>query len=109
MSFHTRLRRFARKQKAIVCGDPDGVLAVLQITKRLVGESLHKGAPLSVVQAMDHAIPMASPKDPVRARHYTLRILMRHTEMNKSALSVLADAIAAQGKTNQLQAKGPRA
>lgn len=110
MSFHTRLKRFARKHNGVITGDPDGVLAVLQVAKRLFGEALKTGPAITVVQAVDKAIPMAAPKDPVRARHYALRVLIRNTPtMGKSPLAVLADSIRGQGLTNKFQAKGPQA
>lgn len=109
MSSHDRLKRNARKNNGIITGDPDGLLATLQVAKRLFMQALQTGPTISVVQAVDQAIPMASAKDPVRVRHYALRVLMRNTQAGKSPLSVLSDSILGQGKTNKLQAKGPQA
>lgn len=109
MSFHERLKRFARKNNGTITGDPGGVLAVLQGTKRIFTQALQTGPALTVVEAMDRAIPQAAPKDPVKARHYALRVLMRNTEVGKSPLAVLSDAVRGQGLTNKLQAKGPQA
>jgi hypothetical protein len=109
MNFHYRLKRYARKQKGIICGDPEGLLAVLQITKRVFGEALREGPALTVVQAMDRAILMAAPKDPVRARRYALSVLIRNTTLEKSPLQVLSDAITAQGRVNRFMKKGPSA
>lgn len=109
MNFHDRLKRYARKQNGIICGDPEGVLAVLQTTRRVFNEALRDGPALTVVQAMDQAIPMAAPKDPFKARHYALRVLIRNTTLEKSPLQVIADAITAQGRVNRFMKKGPQA
>jgi hypothetical protein len=109
MRFHDRLKRFARKQNGIICNDPEGLHATLQIAKRLFTEALANGPALTVVQAVDRAIPMASPKCPVKVRHYALRVLIRNTTLGKSPLAVLADAVVAQGKVNRFQQRGPQA
>ena len=108
MNFHDRLRREARKTGAVITDDPGGVLAALQITKRLVTEARAKKRSTSILPALDQAIPLASVKDPVRAWWASTRILLRHTTAGKSNLAILTDAIEAQGKLNILQAKGPR-
>jgi hypothetical protein len=108
MSFHDRLLRYARKHKGVITNDPDAVLGTLQIAKRLFMESLTKPPALTVIQAVDRAIPLAAPKDPVRVRRYVIRVLLKHTHVKASPLTVLTDAIAAQGKVNSRQAKGPQ-
>lgn len=55
-----KLFRNARKKRS---GDPDGIMAVLQITRRLLGES----GDTAVYTAMDEAVELAAPKDSTRA------------------------------------------
>lgn len=108
MSFSARLRRVARREKGVVTSDPEGVLATLQVAKRLIGESVGSGTNLTVMEAFDKAIPMASVKDPVRVWWSCVKVFIRHAEPDKSTLATLADAIAAQGKTNTYASKGPK-
>ncbi|QUU29252.1 hypothetical protein SSEA_SKINNY_53 [Mycobacterium phage Skinny] len=95
-----KLKRFARKHNAVLTDDPDGLLSTLQITKRLVTEANKDGQPLSVASALDQALDMSAPKDPVRTWWSALRVIVRNNEPGKSNLAVLADAISNQGTVN---------
>ncbi|QSM01102.1 hypothetical protein SEA_NANOSMITE_57 [Mycobacterium phage Nanosmite] len=95
-----KLKRYARKHKAVLTDDPDALLSTLQITKRLVSEAHQQGQPLSVAAALDTALEMSAPKDPARTWWSALRVIVRHNEPGKSNLAVLADAISDQGKVN---------
>jgi hypothetical protein len=94
------LRRIARKNKSVLTDDPDALLSVLQITKRLVLEAKQSDGSLSIMDALAKALPMSSPKDQARTWWSALRVLHRNASQEKSSLAILADAIAAQGKTN---------
>ena len=76
---------------------------VIRVLDAVIGDGS-----LTVMEALDTALPMAAPKDPVRTWWSATRVLLRHTEADKSSLAILSDAITAQGKTNMLQAKGIR-
>jgi hypothetical protein len=108
VSFHKKLRRIARKNNAVITSDPDGLMATLQVVKRLISESTN-GVHLTIMEALDKAVPMAAPKDPVRAWWAALKVIFRNTTADKSTLQILSDAIAGQGRTNIYAAKGPKA
>lgn len=94
------LKRFARRNKAVLTGDPDGLLATLQISRRLVNESLKAGEPITIRDAVDEAVKLSSPKDEARTWWAAVRVLLRNAEAGKSILNVLADACEAQGRMN---------
>lgn len=94
------LKTYARKNKAVLTDDPDGLLSTLQVAKRLVNESIKDGEPVTVVAAVHKALQMSAPKDEARAWWKTVRVLLKHTEQGKSSLAILTDAIAAQGRMN---------
>lgn len=108
MRFNARLRRLTRQNKTVVASDPEGLMATLQVTKRLLSESVD-GEHLTIMEAVDKAIPMAAAKDSVRTWWAAMRVIFRHTEADKSSLAILSDAIAAQGKTNRFANYGPQA
>lgn len=96
-----KLRTLARKNHAVLTDDPDGLIATLQITKRLLDESMKAGTPTTIMIAVEHALEMSAPKDPHRTWWSTLRVILRNTTVEKSSLAILTDAIAGQGKTNR--------
>ena len=109
MRFHDKLRKVARRNNAVISADPDALLSVLQVTKRLVLEGHQSGNQISIIDALHRAVPMSAPVDPVRTFWSALRVIVRHTTVDKSSMEILADAIAAQGSTNIYASKGPRA
>lgn len=96
----TDLKRFARKNNAVLTDDPDGLLSALQVTKRLITEGEKQGERYSVMTALNTAVPMAAPKDEARTWWSAMRVILRHTSIEKSTLAILADAIQAQGRVN---------
>lgn len=100
MSFHDRLRRLARKQKAWPTGDPEGVTATLQIAARLVNSGWTQGRTHELVDAKHHyditgalreAVTMAAPKDEVRAWWAAHRALVGALPADYSDLDVYND------------------
>lgn len=83
-------------------------MATLQVTKRLVSEAIQAEEPLSIIDALDHAIPMAAAKCAHRTWWQAVRVVLKHTGEGKSSLAILADSIAAQGKLNLFAKRGPQ-
>lgn len=108
MRFHDKLRRVARRNKAVISADPDGLMAALQVTKRLVTEAHRDDRSLSIIEALGQAVGMAAPVDDGRTFWAAVRVIVRHTSVEKSSLEILSDAIEAQGRTNLFQQKGPK-
>ena len=108
MRFHDKLRRAARRNKAVASADPDGLLSALQVTKRLVLEGHRSDNNVSIIDALSRAVGMAAPVDDGRTFWAAVRVIVRHTSPEKSSLEILSDAIEAQGKTNLLAQKGPK-
>ncbi|MBB5167169.1 hypothetical protein [Mycobacterium sp. AZCC_0083] len=96
-----KLRRIARRNHAVLTDDPDGLISTLQITKRLLQESINAGEPVTIITALEYALEMSAPKDPHRTWWSALRVILRNTTVEKSTLAILADAIEGQGKTNR--------
>jgi hypothetical protein len=101
----TDLKRAARKSNAVLTDDPEGLLATLQITKRLITEGRAQGENYSIYTAMNTAVGMAAPKDEARTWWKAMRVIIRNTESGKSSLAILADAIQGQGRVNALITK----
>jgi len=76
-----------RRRKPL--GDPGGVMATLQIARRLVSEWGNK----AVYPALDEALPMAAPKDRARAWWAAHRFLLDAVPAGYADLSayVMAD------------------
>lgn len=108
MRFHQKLRRVARKNRAVITADPEGLMAALQVTQRLVREAIANEQKLSIIDALTQAIPMSAAKCPARTWWQATSVLLRNTAEGKSSLAILSDAIAAQGKTNIYASKGPQ-
>lgn len=98
-------------------GDPDGVIAVLQIAKRLLSER----GDGNLFAALDEALDMAAPKDMARAwwaAHRVIRMSLPNGYDNIVSFStsdsvdagkvmdVLDAAILLQGRANIQQSKG---
>lgn len=109
MSFHTKLKRVARRNNAVISADPEALMSALQVTKRLVIEGHQSDQQISIVDALGKAVHMAAARDTVRTWWSAVRVIVRHTSVDKSSLEILADAIKAQGRTNIYAAKGPHA
>lgn len=101
------------------CGDPDGVMAVLQIARRLLSERGDN----NVYGALDEAIDLAAPRDQSRAWWAAHRRvvdclpaawrgsnigLFAESASHDEVLEVLAEAIREQGRANIVAAKGKR-
>lgn len=107
MRFHDKLKRKARRNGAVVSSDPEALMSALQVTKRLVLEGHQSDNQISIIDALHKAIPMSAPVDAVRTFWSALRVIVRHTSVEKSSMEILADAIQGQGTTNLFAAKGP--
>ena len=104
--FSLRIRKLSRELGAKPTPDPDGVIAVLQVGRRLIKDN---GLPPeeALLQAADL---YASPKDPVIAfwtAHYAYASADLSTD-SSDPLAVMDKAISNQGLVNQLVKKGPR-
>lgn len=108
MRFHNKLRRTVRRNKAVVSADPDGLMAALQVTKRLVLEGHRSDNNISIIDALGKAVHQAAAVDPVRTWWSAVRVIVRHTSTEKSSLEILTDAIEAQGRTNIFRSRGPK-
>lgn len=109
MKYHARLKRLARKNKAVISDDPDGLLSALQIAKRLMGEH-HR---LSLHEAVTLAVGMAAPKDEYRVWFQAVRAVMRHAPAvppkdRKELIDVLTETIKDQGRVNAFAKEGPQ-
>jgi formate dehydrogenase assembly factor FdhD len=109
MRFHAKLRRVARRNNAVISADPEALMSALQVTKRLVTEGHQSGNQVSIIDALTKAVHMAAAVDTVRTWWSGVRVIVRHTSVDKSSLEILADAIQYQGMTNLYAAKGPSA
>ena len=92
----------ARKVGAKAVRDTDGVIAVLQVARRIVKDAGRDPVEALMVAADD----MASPKDNVRAfwaAHYAWTNGVGDTELDR-----FDDAIRSQGVVNELVRKGPK-
>lgn len=103
-TFSARLRRLSKQTGAKPIADTEGVIAVLQVARRLV-----KDAGMGPVEALREAADeFASPKDPVRAFWAAYKVFAHHHPRGLSDVGTLDEAIKAQGLVNQLVRKGPR-
>lgn len=109
MRFHDKLRKVARRNNSVISADPEALLSALQVSKRLVLEGHQSGTQISIIDALRKAVPMSAPVDSARTFWSALRVVVRHTSVDKSSMEILADAIQAQGTTNLFAAKGPSA
>jgi hypothetical protein len=100
--FSRKVKRLSRQLGVKPTVDPDGVIAVLQVARRLVKDT---GA--GVVEALlDAADRFAAPKDPVIAfwtAHYAYS-----SSKSGDAVGALEDAADRQGRMNQFMKKGPK-
>jgi hypothetical protein len=83
-------------------------MATLQVTEWLIREAIAADEPLSIVDAVTKAIPIAAAKDDGHTWWQAIRVIRLHVSPDKSGPAILADAIAAQGKTNIYASKGPK-
>lgn len=83
-------------------------MATLQVAKRLIGEAIRDGKPLSVIDAIRDASTKSAAVCEARTWWQAVRVVHKHTTADKSSLEILSDAIAAQGKTNIYAKKGPK-
>jgi hypothetical protein len=112
-----KLRRLSRKNGVKVTSDPAGVVATLQIAKRLVGERKDKALYL----ALDEALEMAAPKDRAQTWWASHRAVVGQLpsgftsidQFTKSGdtsvedvLDLLSRAVKNQGEVNLVAAKG---
>lgn len=101
-TFSARLRRLSKQTGAKPIADTEGVIAVLQVARRLV-----KDAGMEPVEALREAADnFASPKDPVRA--FWAAYFAWSNGSGDTPLDVFDDAIRSQGLVNQAVRKGPR-
>lgn len=119
VNMNTKLRRLQRKAGAHAPGDPDGVLATLQIARRLLKERGNK----AIYPALDEALEKSDPTDRARAwwtAHRAIvnalpdgfRTLGDYTDLDSTTVedvdAVLLSAIRNQGMLNVALAKGKR-
>ena len=119
MSLKQKFSRLERKFGAKKTDDPEGVMAVLLVGKRLIGERNDK----SVYVALDEALDLSAPKDRARAwwaAHRALRhalpagfttigeYAMVDSTTTEDCVELFTRAILAQGSVNQIVAKGKR-
>lgn len=106
--FSARIKRLSRKLGAKPTQDPDGVIATLEIARRLINEDPDITPWDALRQAADR---YASPKDPVKAFWAAWRVYVNAVANvvdgsdPSEALKLAADR---QGQMNQLVKKGPR-
>lgn len=104
------MKSLQRKLKAKLSGDPEGVLAALQVTKRLVKEGN------SLLDAMDKAcFEMSAAKDPARVWWAVSHVIAAHIDDSEASwwvtlnrqmlLDTLDRAILHQGQLNAAAAK----
>ncbi|WP_141564277.1 hypothetical protein [Mycolicibacterium palauense] len=109
MGYPATLRRVAKRHNGVITSDPDGLLAALNIAKRLMVEEK-----LSFLQALDKALPRAGAVDEERTWWSAYKAVARHIPngsdaSSESVLAILADTIRDQGTINRAQQKGIRA
>lgn len=105
-----------KKKRDLRPSDPDGILAVLQVSRRLLGERKDK----SLYAVLDEALELAAPADPAKAWWAAHRRVARSmppgmsvddylrsgSSTHESLMEVLSNAIRAQGLVNLQAAKG---